>query len=331
MYRQLRNNPWFRFWRTYIRPVVKTAVGLDRLTSGLLSRFIIAIYRFTRYGPHEAAALSYYALFSLFPLLLLVIVLSASILGSAAAGNQVSDVLSFFFPGQTADILQDAVKAAADQSSSVSILAIIVLVWSSANLFGNLEKVLGTAFGVSISRRIYERRLIGIIMIVTLTVFLVASLLTNVVFGLLDLLFLNRFNTWLRMASLFVPTAFNAAIFAMLYGFVPPIRLRWDAILPASLLGGLAFEFAKLGFVWYIGSLANITFVYGSVATVVAFMLWAFVTFCLIMICAEICRALDDWMEMTYPIPAEDEEIQLFVSRRRLADHRPQHMLPPPE
>lgn len=328
MHRLLRNNAWYRFWRRFIRPVVRTAVGLDDLTTGLLSRIIMAIYRFSKYGPHEAAALSYYALFSFFPLVLLAIVLSASILGSAAASNQISDILSFFFPGETASILQDGVTAAADQRGSVSVSALIVLAWSSANLFGNLEKVLSAAFGLQISRRFYQRRIIGLIMIATLIVFLVASLLTNLLFGLLDLLFLNSFNTWLRLASLFVPTAFNAAIFAMLYGFLTPVRLRWDAILPAALAGGFAFEFAKLGFVWYISSLANITFIYGSVATVVAFMLWAFLIFCLIIIGAEICRAINDWMEATSPAPDEDEELQLFI-----ADRFPhyQHVLPPPK
>lgn len=330
MHRMLRSNAWFRFWRAFVRPIVRTSVGLDQLTNGLLSRIILAIYRFTRYGPHEAAALSYYALFSLFPLLLLVIVLSASILGSAAASNQVSDLLSFFFPGETASILQDGVTAAVDQRSSVSVVAIIVLFWSSANLFGNLEKVLATAFGVPINRRIYERRLIGIIMIAALTLFLVASLLTNLVFGLLDLVFLNQFNTWLRLASLFVPTAFNAGIFAMLYGFVTPVRLRWDAILPASLMGGFAFEFAKLGFVLYISSLSNLTFIYGSVATVVAFMLWAFITFCLVMIGAEICRALDDWIVTNSPTPGDDEEARLFIADR-LPTHQHTHILPPPD
>lgn len=297
MHRLLRNNIWFRFWSNVVRPIERTANWLNWATNGLLFRIVRAIYRFTTYGPHEAAALAYYALFSLFPLMLLAIVLSASILGDAAASNQMRDTLDFFFPGETATILQEAVTAAVEQRNSVSIFAIIVLGWSSANLFGNLEKVLANVFHVEVRRRIYERRLVGVIMICVLIVFLVASLITNVLFSLLNLAFLNQFNTWLRMASFFVPTAFNAAIFAMLYGYVTPIRLRWDAILPASILGGLAFEYAKRGFGWYLGSASNLNLIYGSVTTVVVFMLWAFIIFCIILICAEICTELDDWMD----------------------------------
>ncbi len=325
MHRILRNNVWFRFWVRFIRPVVRFVAYLDRLTNGLLHRIIKGIDRFTQYGPHEAAALAYYALFSLFPLLLLVIVVSATVLGSAAASNQVRDVLSIFFPGDTANILQDAVTAAVEQRGSVSIFAVVVLVWSSSNLFGNLEKVLAGAFGVHISRRIYERRLIGFVILVTFTVFLLASLLTNVIFSLLDLVFLNSTNTWLEMAGLLVPTAFNAAIFAMLYGFVTPVHLRWDAILPAAIMGGLGFEFAKLGFVWYLSSAADLAFIYGSVTTVVVFMLWAFLVFCLVLIGAEICAALDDWLGTKADIPPDTELPLLFV------DNQPKELLPPPE
>ena len=172
-----------------------------------------------------------------------------------------------------------------------------MLAWSSASLFGNLEKVLNNAFGVEDRRRIYERRFIGIIMIVMFGMFLLASLLTNLVFSFLGFIYLNQFNAWLQIAGLFVPAAFNAAIFGMLYGFLPRHHLRWDAILPVSLLAGAAFEIAKRAFVWYLPNLSELEYVYGSVTTVVVFMFWTFLSFCLLLIGAEFCVAIDDWMD----------------------------------
>lgn len=295
MHRLFRNSVWYRFWATIVRPLIRFAKWLNNATNGLLLRVIVAIDRFTRYGPHEAAALSYYALFSLFPLMLLTIVVSTFFFDTQSASNQIRDILTVFFPGQTATILQDAVDAALQQRGSASIFAVVVLVWSSASLFGNLEKVLNMVFGCDTPRKIYERRAIGIIMITILIIFLLASVITNLFFSILGLAFLNQFNTWLSIASLLIPTAFNAGIFAMLYAFVPARRLSWDAILPASIMGGLSFEVAKKGFVWYLGSLTNFDFVYGSVATVVVFMLWAYVIFCIVLIFAEICTVLEEW------------------------------------
>jgi membrane protein len=297
--RQLFNRKlWAKRFSRLFGFIEAKLVQLNERTGGLFFLLARGINRFTQYGTHEAAALSYYALFSLFPLLLLAIVLSASLLGDAAASDQISDVLSLFLPGDTANILENAVEAALQNRGSVSIFAVIVLGWSSANLFGNLEKVLSHAFGTNIPRRIYQRRLIGVTMISIFTLFLIASLLTNLLFGLLELIFLNSFTPWLRIASLTIPVGFNAAIFAMLYGFLPRVHLRWDAIWPAAILGGVAFEVAKRAFVWYLQSLSVLDYVYGSVTTVIIFLLWAFYSFCLILLGAEICAALDKWMDL---------------------------------
>lgn len=296
MKRLLDKQFWKQLWITISRPIERVLGQLDKMTDGLLGELFHAIYRFTKYGPHEAAALSYYALFSLFPLMLLAIILSVSIVGNSAQA-QAGEILALFFPGDTAVILEDGITLALEERGSVSLFAAITLVWSSSSLFGNLEAVLSRTFGVPTGRKIYERRLIGVFMISTFLIFLLASLITNLLFSFLNLLFLNQFNTWLRMASLFIPTAFNAAIFAMLYGFLPRrARLRWDAILPSALLGGLAFELAKRVFVYYLSNLSTLNYIYGSVTAVVVFMLWAYYTFCLILIGAEICVALNEWL-----------------------------------
>jgi membrane protein len=295
MHRLFRSNVWYRFWATIVRPIIRFGQLLNNATNGLLLRIVSAVDRFLKYGPHEAAALSYYALFSLFPLLLLTIVVSTFFFDTQAASNQIRDILVVFFPGQTAAILQDAVDAALQQRGSASIFAVVVLVWSSASLFGNLEKVMNMVFDCDLPRKIYERRAVGIIMITILIIFLLASVITNLFFSVLGLAFLNQFNTWLSIASLLIPTAFNAGIFAMLYAFVPARRVSWDAILPAAIMGGLSFEIAKKAFVWYLTTLTNFDFVYGSVATVVVFMLWAYVIFAIVLFFAEICTVLEEW------------------------------------
>ncbi len=297
------------------------AIGkaLDVPTAGLFMRVWHSIERFAKYGPHEAAALSYYALFSLFPLVLLIIVFSTSFLDGAETRESMADVISLFFPGDTAQILTDAVESTQASRSSVTIFSFVLLGWSSSSLFGNLEKVLNLTFGLDVSRKIYERRFIGFIMIFMLAIFLIASLLTNVIFSFLGLLFLNSFNVWLQMASLFVPTAFNAAIFTMLYGFLPRHHLRWDAILPVSLFAGGAFEVGKWVFVWYLQNLSSLDYVYGSVTTVVVFLLWMFYTFCLLLLGAEISVAVDDWMERPLQTVREDTRPPALLTEGQFA------------
>ena len=61
------------------------------MTDGLLQHMWWAIDRFSKHGTRESAALSYYAIFSLFPLALLLIVGVGTVLGPAAAKNQIED------------------------------------------------------------------------------------------------------------------------------------------------------------------------------------------------------------------------------------------------
>lgn len=317
MRKLLKKRFWFGIWLGLVRPLQRWWRRLNEQTHDLPNLLFHHFDRFTSYGPHEAAALSYYALFSFFPLLLLAIVIGASLLGSAAASDQIRDTLELFLPGDAAIVLQDAVEAATENRGSVSIFAVIILSWSSANLFGNLEKVLVQAFGFQSKRRIYERRAIGIILIIILGIFLIGSILTNFVFNLLDLIFLTSFTPWLQITSLVVPTGFNAAIFALLYGFSPKVHLRWDAIWPAALLAGAAFEVAKRAFVFYLTNLTELNYVYGSVTAVIVFLLWAFVSFCLLILGAEICAALDEWMRNVDEKTPQVTEDDLFMQETR--------------
>ena len=71
----------------------------DRTTRELPGYLRQAVANFMRSGTHQAAALAYYAIFSVFPLALLLAVAIGKILGPAAAQEQVSNALSLFLPG----------------------------------------------------------------------------------------------------------------------------------------------------------------------------------------------------------------------------------------
>jgi membrane protein len=142
----------------------------------------------------------------------------------------------------------------------------------------------------------YHRRVVGFFMVIALGILLMANLVTSVLFSFLDLLFLNQGSVWLAVAGIFVPFGFSMGIFAMLFRWVPRTKLGWDAIWPAALLGGLAWETAKSVFVYYLENISNFSLVYGSITTVIIFMLWAYYTSCILLLCAELCVSLHDWL-----------------------------------
>jgi membrane protein len=268
----------------------------NAMTDGLLQHIYDAIDRFSRHGLHESAALSYYAIFSVFPLVILLIVIIGTILGPAAARDQINDVLRLLLPASTANFLQDNISQAMEQRGSFGLFAGITLLWSSLGLFSNLSSALSRTFRDEKGHSTIKKRLMGVGMMLALAVLLLASLATTLVFNLIDLLVFYQSTSWISTGALVIPLSLTAAIFAFLYRFIPRRRVRWDAIWVAAFLGGSAWEIAKRLFAWYLDNLASYSLVYGSVATMIVLMFWAYLTGTIIILGAEICVALDDWM-----------------------------------
>jgi membrane protein len=268
----------------------------NAMTDGLLRYLWQAVYRFSKHGPREAAALSYYAIFSLFPLLLLLIIIIGTLLGPAAAHNQINGVMRLFLPPDMANFLQDNIAEALDQRGSFGLIAGISLLWSSSGLFSNLSSALGRTFRETNPRRIWHQRMVGLGMMLALGMLLVASLATTLIFALLDLLIFSQATSWITTGALVIPFSLSVAIFAFLYRFIPRRRVRWDAIWVAAFLGGGGWEIAKYLFAWYLDNLASYNLVYGSVAAIIVLLLWAYLSLLIVLLGAEICVALDDWM-----------------------------------
>jgi len=287
---------------------------LNALSDGLLSHMWQAIVRFSKHGTREAAALSYYAIFSLFPLLLLVIIVIGTALGPAAARNQIDTVLRLFLPPNTANFLQDNIAQALEQRGSFGLVAGVSLLWASLGLFSSLSSALSRTFRDENPRNTWHQRLVGLSMMIALSVLLMASLAATIIFVLLDFLFFYRSGSWISLGALIIPLSLSVAIFAFLYRFIPRQRVRWDAIWVAAFLGGGAWEIAKRLFTWYLDNLASYSLVYGSVATMIVLMFWGYVSGLIVLLGAEICVSLDDWMtrrsvqELRVPSPEVGSE-----------------------
>ena len=267
----------------------------DRHTAGFAAVIWHSIDNFAKHGVREAAALSYYALFSLFPLLMMIVVIIGWVVGPTAIGSTLNDFLTLFLPGATATELSRTIERFVSQGVSASIVALVGLSWSAVSLFSNLEGALSRTFRDPKFRPFLARRIAGLAMIAALGALLIANIVTSLLFSFFDLLFLNRNNIWLSMASIFIPFGFSMGIFAMMYRWIPRTKVGWDAIWPAALMGGAAWEIAKRLFGWYLDSVSNLSLVYGSITTIIIFMLWAYYTSCILLLFAEFCVRLYDW------------------------------------
>lgn len=252
-------------------------------------------------GARQAAALAYYAVFSLFPLSLLLAVAINTLLGPAVAQEQISRGLEIFLPPQTVELLKTNVSDALQQGGSFGLVAVIGLIWSALGLFANITSSLDLIFHVPATRSLWRQRLLAFLMTLILIVLIFASFITSGILSLFSTVLFTP-SIWVTIGTAFLPLGLDMLIFALLFRFVPSRRVTWDAVWPAAIFGALGWELAKAGFGWYIQNLANFAVVYGGIATVIVLMTWAYVVALVFLLSAEFCAELDIWFE-TYQKP----------------------------
>ena len=245
----------------------------------------------------HAAAIAYYALLSFFPFLLLVI----SLLGSVTADEKDRiAVLTFvfrYFPTQL-DFVTTQLDAFRQTRTQIGVAGGLGLIWASLGVFGAVTSAVNEAWGVEKQRSFLKHRLVSFFMLVASGgVLIVALLLVSAVeiaeaswFGVM----LARFQ-WLQALQSLTVT-YSATILliigvGLIFYFIPNAKTRFRDVWVGAVLTGVLWRLAFNGFSWYIGRTAQLTLIHGSVAAVVVFLLWVYVSSVILMYGVEFTAA----------------------------------------
>jgi membrane protein len=245
----------------------------------------------------HAAAIAYYTLLSLFPFLLLVI----SLLGSVTAdeGDRFA-VLTFvfrYFPTQF-EFVTTQLDALRQTRVQTGIAGSLALIWASLGVFGAITSAVNEAWGVEKQRSFLKHRMVSFLMLVAAGgVMILALLLVSAIevagatwFGVM----LTRF-TWLTalQTTLFEYSATLLLIagIGLIFYFIPNAKTRFRDVWVGAILTGMLWRGAFAGFSWYIGGSASFTVIHGSIAAVVVFLLWIYVSAVILMYGVEFTAA----------------------------------------
>jgi membrane protein len=222
-------------------------------------------------------------------------------LGPIITQQQVLSVISAFLPSTSTDVLDitaENVAQALQQGRSFGLVAIISLAWSGLGLFASITLIMDTTFRIERVRSVLAQRLIAILMALILLILVAVSFLTSGVLRVvMAVLPPDQPAAWLWIATFFLPFSLNLVIFALLLRYVPARHVHWDAIWPAAFVGALGWEIAKALFGWYLDTLANFQFIYGTLSTGIALLFWAYLLAMIFILTCELCAAFNDWHE----------------------------------
>ncbi|MFC6093492.1 YihY/virulence factor BrkB family protein [Saccharothrix lopnurensis] len=247
-----------------------------------------------------AAALTYYSVLSLFPGLLLL----TSVLGLLGpnATQTIVDSLDVLGPGEAKTFIEDAIRNL-QQSRASGLLAIVGLVtalWSASGYVGAFMRAANSIYDVEEGRpfwKVVPLRLgltVGVVVLLALTA-LGVTLTGGVAQWLGDLLGLgSTFVTVWDIAKWPVLFLLAGAAVGLLFWASPNVRqpsFLW--ITPGGLLAVLAWVAASTGFALYVANFASYNKTYGSLAGVIIFLVWLWISNLMLLLGAELDAELE--------------------------------------
>jgi membrane protein len=234
-----------------------------------------------------ASSIGYFTLFSLFPLALLVFAIASNWLDPLLAETRIVAELEFIVPGLEA-MLGENLQNIAAARGPVTGIAALMLVWSASSMFNVLTRAMDRIWGADINHRrsIWRHRTLAVVMVLVITLLLlVGSTIEGTILTIINSLLPEGLARIGPYTTRFWAVFLNIVLFALLYYFLPHVKMRWREVLPGAIFAGILWQGAKYIFLFFVANyLSRSNLVYGSVGTIIAFLTWTYIS-SLILLC----------------------------------------------
>lgn len=233
-----------------------------------------------------AAALAYYTVFALAPMLIVIITIVQFFYGDQAIqGNLYPQIAGFLGP-EAGKQIQDMIKnAAVSPTGTVStIISVIVLLLSATGVFAEIQDSINSIWHLKAKPKgglikLVISRLISFSMVVSLGFILLVSLVVN---SLVEAL-MNRLEKLFSDAMVYLAYGINIIItfivitllFSIIFKFLPDATIKIKQVLPGAIATSVLFIIGKFGITLYV-SKSNISSTYGAAGSIIVILVWVY-------------------------------------------------------
>jgi membrane protein len=232
----------------------------------------------------RGAAIAFYTVTSIAPVLLIVIAIAGLAVGRDAAQNALTGQLNSLMGQQTAEVLQSAIASASGTSSGIiaTIIGIVTLIVTASGVFGEMQSSLNAIWkakpqGTTVSRLI-RARAVSLGLVAALGFLLLVSLVVSTgltAFGnYLDSI-LPFGKIILTALNVIVSIALISFLFAAIYKVLPDRTLEWRDVVVGAIVTAVLFSVGKSLISWYIGSSA-VASSFGAAGGLIVLLLWVY-------------------------------------------------------
>src|SRR3954471_12265963 len=235
--------------------------------------------------PKLSASLSYYTMFSLGPVLLIVIFLAKQFYGEDAINGVLFGQLRRLIGASAALQIQTLIQNAAITGSTLTtIISFVTLIIGATSVFSEIQDSINTIWRLKIKegaswKVTVKQRLLSFSLIIGLGFLLLVSLILNSLIELLMGILEKRFPDITIVLFYIVNLVFTlliiSSLFAIIFKVLPDAVIRWSDVAVGSIFTAILFMLGKFGITFYIGK-SNVGSTYGAAGSLVVLLLWVY-------------------------------------------------------
>ena len=235
-------------------------------------------------APRLAASLSYYTIFSIAPLLIVVIAVAGLAFGQEAVRGQLDNQIQGLVGAEGADIVQELVQNASrpNEGTLAAVIGVVTLLLGAGGAFGQLQDSLNIVWGVKPPNRgilgTIRARFLSFSMVLGVGFLLLVSLVLSAVLTGVQTYLTNQLpggGVLLQIGNQVFSFAIITLMFAMIYKFLPDTKVEWRDVWVGAAFTGFLFSIGKYLIGLYLGS-SSVASSYGAAGSLVIILLWIF-------------------------------------------------------
>ena len=237
--------------------------------------------------PQLGAALAYYTVFSLAPLILLLLAIVGFLFRNDTAGawQKVTEQMSYFLDKSAIDVVQGIAQKASQPNKGVlaTSIGILLALFGASGVFGQLQDALNTIWGVKTKLGV---GIMGFIRSRFLSFAMVAGVCFLLLVSLVLESLLKSFSHYVQamlpggiVIALVVYSTFDLAVvvllFASIFKFLPDVKIQWRDVWIGALITAIFFAIGKWALGLYLGS-GTAASAYGAASSLITLLLWIY-------------------------------------------------------
>ncbi|MHB0856750.1 MAG: YihY/virulence factor BrkB family protein [Anaerolineae bacterium] len=275
-----------------------------------------------------AAAMAYYTVFSLAPLLVIIIGVAGLVFGEAAAQGQIVGPISDVVGPDAANLIQDMIASTGESGGGViaTVIGTATLLLGASGVFGQLQGALNTVWDAPDTPKrgilgTVLNYLLRIVMVLFIGLLLIALLAAGAAISAVqrfasDLLPLSPL-IW-QLVSLLVTFGLLTLVFALIFKFVPNVTLRWSDVWVGALVTAFLFAIGQLALSIYLGR-TGATSAFGAAGALVVLLLWIYYSSQILFLGAEFTQVYARHVGSASGVSERSKTIGVAASRAQQA------------